>query len=214
MAGQFPFFTSYTKRYLAGIFLCWTLVAISLFYATKAEGFIGLRSAVGGWADYFFKYFTHMGDGITSIVLGLIFLYRKKFSLAFLLIAGFILSGIWVQVLKYFFAMPRPKTYFKELGITIEQVRDIELFQSLNSFPSGHTASAFAAATALVLANSWWEKKWLLALMLAILVGYSRVYLGQHFPADVLAGSVLGVFSTLILWFWLRYRKPAFSLMN
>jgi undecaprenyl-diphosphatase len=58
------------------------------------------------------------------------------------------------------------------------------------SFPSGHTASSFAAATAL---SSFYPKAGPLAFTLAALVGISRVHLGHHFPSDVAIGSVIGV---------------------
>jgi membrane-associated phospholipid phosphatase len=58
------------------------------------------------------------------------------------------------------------------------------------SFPSGHTASSFAAATAM---SSFYPKAGPLAFALASLVGISRVHLGHHFPSDVAIGSVIGV---------------------
>ncbi len=58
------------------------------------------------------------------------------------------------------------------------------------SFPSGHTASSFAAATAL---STFYPKAAPMAFALATLVGLSRVHLGHHFPSDVAIGSVIGV---------------------
>ena len=59
------------------------------------------------------------------------------------------------------------------------------------SFPSGHTASSFAAAAALRAAGS---RLWLPAFVLAALIAFSRLYLYVHWPSDVLAGGVLGIF--------------------
>lgn len=59
-----------------------------------------------------------------------------------------------------------------------------------SSFPSGHTFSSFAVATAIFM----WNKKWgIYAYVLAVLIGFSRLYLYVHYPSDVAAGAVLGV---------------------
>ena len=63
------------------------------------------------------------------------------------------------------------------------------------SFPSGHTGSSFAAAFALYYYN---KKEGILALILAALIGFSRMYLSVHYPTDVLAGFVLGGLSSLM----------------
>jgi undecaprenyl-diphosphatase len=66
------------------------------------------------------------------------------------------------------------------------------------SFPSGHTASSFAAATAL---SAFYPKASPLVFGLAAGVGVSRVHLGHHFPSDVAVGSLIGIASgTLIGW--------------
>lgn len=67
------------------------------------------------------------------------------------------------------------------------------------SFPSGHTSTAFATATALTLST----KKWYVAVpayAYACGVGYSRMRLGVHFPTDVLGGMVVGIGSSLLVW--------------
>lgn len=69
------------------------------------------------------------------------------------------------------------------------------------SFPSGHTGSSFAAATALFLRN----KKWgIPSLVLAAVIGLSRMYLFVHFPTDVLAGAVLGILCAILAGFIFR----------
>ncbi|MBE6104776.1 phosphatase PAP2 family protein [Anaerovibrio lipolyticus] len=66
------------------------------------------------------------------------------------------------------------------------------------SFPSGHTFSSFAATTALILfrKNLWT----LLALCVAVVMGFSRIYLFMHYPSDVIIGAILGVIFGIVSW--------------
>lgn len=79
------------------------------------------------------------------------------------------------------------------------------------SFPSGHTASSFAAATVIFSFNKKWGTG---ALCLAALVGFSRLYLFVHFPTDVLAGMVLGILSGVFAVFVFRKYKLNEKIIN
>jgi membrane-associated phospholipid phosphatase len=75
-----------------------------------------------------------------------------------------------------------------------------------HSFPSGHAATSFAAATVLTAyAPRWWPVWFLLALA----VGFSRIYVGVHYPLDVVGGAALGVVTALLLLAISRRRSRA-----
>ena len=85
--------------------------------------------------------------------------------------------------LKDIVGRPRPFTRYPEPPPLGRVPKD-------SSFPSGHAAMAFAAATVL----SYYRPRWAAAFfLLAVAIGYSRVYNGVHYPLDVLGGAVLGL---------------------
>jgi membrane-associated phospholipid phosphatase len=83
-------------------------------------------------------------------------------------------------------------------------VRLIPVVDGFDSFPSGHASSAATLATAMILIT-WGDRRWrwpvaIVAIGYALLVGLSRMYLGVHYPADVIAGWFLGVAWTIAWW--------------
>ena len=73
------------------------------------------------------------------------------------------------------------------------------------SFPSGHACSSFAAAT---IYSHGGEKRWLKAVFwaLAVTMAFSRMYVGVHYPTDVLAGALVGVVGSSLIWRMLQRR--------
>jgi membrane-associated phospholipid phosphatase len=175
---------------------------IKLTYS-REEIYYAVNGIYSSWADTAAPYITDIGSGLTAVGLVIVFLmfsYRKAFIMA----TAFIVTSLLAQVLKYFFAAPRPKLYFEQELSKIHFVKGVEQL-SLHSFPSGHTVSAFA--TAILIAYWCKNKLWGFPLfLLAALVGYSRMYLSQHFFEDVTVGSVLGVLVTVVWISWAENR--------
>ena len=98
------------------------------------------------------------------------------------------------------------KSYFRRRRpfITIIQAIVIGKKPGTWSFPSGHSAAAFGGAWLL---NSTFPRRWGLRYVLASLVAFSRIYLGDHYPGDVASGSLLGLLFAM-LFRWLFRGKP------
>jgi membrane-associated phospholipid phosphatase len=174
-------------------------------WAGKAESFRQLTGYHSPAADFFFRYFTHLGDGVFILALAALLLVYKRYFLSIGIVAGYLLSGIFAQLGKRLLDLPRPKAWFEAMGETVYEVPGLDVHLR-GSFPSGHTASVFALAVFLVLALPYRWYSWLI-LLAACLVGYSRVYLSQHFPVDVWAGAIIGSFSGFIVYTVIKNSK-------
>lgn len=147
--------------------------------------------------DLAMRVITNAGDGLIFVPVVLILSFvRFKFAMLASIVgaAHGLLVAIAKQVL--FSGAPRPKSVLSpELLHFVPGVN----VHAINSFPSGHTTTAFCLALliALIFNNRTMS---VLALLHALMVGYSRIYLLQHFLVDVAAGAILGSASTFIIW--------------
>jgi membrane-associated phospholipid phosphatase len=171
---------------------------------TKDEIYFAVNSRHTGWQDAIAPYVTDLGNGWTTVALSAIFLlfsYRK----AFLLASAYALTSLSAQGLKFIFDAPRPKLYFAKQLDKIYFVKGTDQL-SYHSFPSGHTVTAFS--TTIVILYFLKNKRWgALLLTIAVCVGYSRMYLSQHFFEDVTIGSIFGVLVTILWIYWMDSKK-------
>lgn len=179
------------------LIICLILFAgsfLHLFFS-KSEIHLLINQIHHPVADVIFKYITHLGDGLTSVIIVIVlaFISLRK---SLILLAAFLSSGLLVQVLKraFFYDAVRPAKYFMEIA-DLHLVEGVKLHMA-HSFPSGHAASIFSLFICLSLMTRDRAVK-ILSLILAIIAAFSRVYLSQHFMHDVLAGAFIGTLAAL-----------------
>lgn len=194
-----------SNRYFFVPFILWAIAggALLSFY-TKDQLFLGVNGAHCSLADILVTASTYLGDGIAFGVMLLALLIMRRWRL-FLTGAGSLLFiTLVVQSIKHYVNDPRPIAYFTDTDL-LHIVPWINVHSGL-SFPSGHTSTAFGMFCFMALI--WNNKKMgLLLFVLALSTAHSRLYLSQHFFADVYFGSIIGtVCSTTIYWL-VEYRQ-------
>ena len=149
------------------------------------------------WMDGFWTAITRLGDaGMIWIALAIILLIPKKTRRAgraalIALAVGALITNV---ALKNVVERIRPYETIPGLVRLIEAQPDF-------SFPSGHSCASFAAAFALFKTLPGKRKIWkILCIVLAVLIAFSRLYVGVHYPSDVLAGILIGIFAGWAGW--------------
>lgn len=135
---------------------------------------------------------TRLGDaGNIWIVLTVVLILIPKTRKSGILLAGALCVDVLLcnVLLKHLVGRIRPCDVNQAVELLIARPHDF-------SFPSGHTAASFASVTALYLAGE--KKLWIPALVLAVLIAFSRMYLYVHYPTDILGGILCGVASGFI----------------
>jgi undecaprenyl-diphosphatase len=180
------------------------LISLGLF--GKAGSYLRINAWLKPEADEMIRWSNWIGDGLFVLAIGVLFLlYKRCRKMGIAIIISYAISGALAQLIKRIVLSPRPEAFFKNqlYQDILNQSGNANLF---HSFPSGHTTSAFALAT--IMAYYLPKTQWQIGLLaLALLAGFSRIYLGQHFLTDVMAGMVLGTGVSMLTLMWIRKRE-------
>jgi len=199
------------QNYLLAFLLLLGIAVVLLINMEKGDElkfFIQNRTQFG---NAIFIFANYLGESYIYVIVSLIFLIAKKWAKGTLVIITGFTAMAFSQLLKNYFGHERPLIYFKE---TLKQpdmlvpVPGVELVNSYtSSFPSGHTTAAFALFTLLAFFTPKSTQKtiWLIP---ASLAGVSRIYLGQHFLEDVIAGAVLGSLVAIVIFLVYQSTNP------
>ena len=168
---------------------------LTLIQNLDAAVLLWIQANLRGPLDGVVSVWTNLGEaGVLWIILCLIMLIRKptrRAGVTALLAMGicYLFNDCLVKNL-----ICRPRPYDTVEGLTI-----LIAAPGSWSFPSGHACSSLAAA------NVWWrtlKRRWLkiLLLVLAVLMALSRLYVGVHYPSDVLVGALVGTVGGQLVW--------------
>jgi membrane-associated phospholipid phosphatase len=171
------------------------------------------------YLNLFFYYINYIGDGMFApLILLLVLVFNARLGIC--ATASFAGASIVSSILKYgpFDDENRPFFIFSYIDKhTLNQVEGVDVHIH-NSFPSGHSTQAFAILMCLAYATQKQALKFIY-FFLALFTALSRVYLSQHWLIDITAGSMIGVFFSLLFYYLFitrnkmpKLNKPVFEL--
>lgn len=188
-----------TRYFLIPWILFILAAGIILLTFSVAEIHLAVNEHNNSFLDFIMPVVTLGADGWTIVVACLLmFAWNRKAGL-FISLSCLLTSAItWVLKSTLFNGQPRPKWYFTNVEqFDLHYVPGVENWL-YDSFPSGHTTVAFAFFFSIAICLRQ-RKIASLLFLAAIAVGYSRIYLSQHFLLDVFFGSLIGTIGTLIV---------------
>ncbi len=184
-------------------FLIW-MIAGGVLLATidAAEVFTAVNTGHSAALDFIMFWITHLGERIPMIVIVAIVFFIPGFRNWWFVLAAVLCNLVpaaITQGLKDVYHSPRPQAVFEgETWLRVLEHWDV-LYE--RSFPSGHTTSAFSLFCFLsLLLPRRWAPLGLVFFIIALAVGYSRMYLAAHFFKDVYVGSLIGAMGALLMY--------------
>lgn len=202
-----------------GLYLFIYVVVLAILgYILLHHGKVQIHQVINAWVghpfwDNFFKYLTHIGDGLFAAIVAAVFLFINIRQAVYILLS-YLGAGAISSYLKYvlYADVLRPNSTFEYfLTEKLKVVEGVEM-AGFRSFPSGHALSSFALFFCMLFFTSNQALK-ALFFLLAFLSSFSRLYLSQHWLIDVYVGSMIGVGFSL-LFYAVFYNNPRYAYLN
>jgi len=137
------------------------------------------------WLDRFMWLTTQLGNMLTALIAAFLLYVFNQRSLAIEIVIGTLTLWLLVEIIKAIAARDRP-------FLTFDQTRVVGLREKGDSFPSGHTSQIFFLTFLFIHHFQLGMAVSLVMYAIASLVGFTRIYIGAHYPRDVIAGIALG----------------------
>ncbi len=196
----------YASRRLVFLLLFFSLLMLSLLWSAGQDmdlwlfRYINQNAYRTSWLDRILLWLTQIGNGAFSfLTVGIFYLFQQR-EFALELLFGTLTLWFTVEAVKALAERTRPFILLEEINLVGWRERG-------KSFPSGHSSQAFFMAS---LISHVFQAGLLLNILLyglAVLVAFSRVYIGVHYPRDILAGAILGsvwaLLSILVQPYWI-----------
>ena len=163
--------------------------------------FKAINSRRSPYLDRFYRYFFRLGKSYSlPLFVPFFYTFGRVDSLIHLTIS-LIITGIFMPALKYTFRHKRPSKLMDDVHL-LEPV-------TLKSFPSADAAYAFTLLGVMIFYGNWIVI--LIFFVYALLIGFGRVYMGAHFPVDVIVGGGVGILSGVFGFYLI---KPVEEIIN
>lgn len=177
---------------LAFLLLVALLIPVRVYDRPIFEALNGMHTPL---TDPFWFCMTSLGDGLVlGIILGAFLVRNPRVAALGLLLL--LLSTVVMHLIKWLYPSPRPAAVLQSVHVVGPLLRS-------GSFPSGHASSAAAAGLALIACGRSSAGRWLAA-VLVIVIAISRVFVGAHWPSDVIGGMALstGMLAAILVYPW------------
>jgi membrane-associated phospholipid phosphatase len=187
----------FPKAFLITSFVVCLALLIVILSFDKKGSFLLLQTSHTVVSDSLMAMLTNIAHGSFILIIVVLLTVVKKARLSIILLVGFALSGIIVQTIKntIYKNEPRPVQWFANQNYELEVPENLSPHMK-NSFPSGHSASAASLFAFLAFRLRKSSTQVVLAIAM-FTVAYTRIYLFEHFPFDVLIGVCIGLFTQI-----------------